>query len=53
MEHLNSLTRYDMPEMSEVLTTFFGGEKQKVKAVRKKKAQWHKWAVLGQMGGLS
>lgn len=40
MEHLNSLTRYDMPEMSEVLTSFFtGGEKQKVKASRKKKAQ--------------
>lgn len=39
MEHLNSLTRYDMPEMSEVLTSFFGGEKQKVKAARKKKAQ--------------
>ncbi|KAJ1520870.1 hypothetical protein ONE63_003955 [Megalurothrips usitatus] len=40
MEHLNSLTRYDMPEMSEVLASFFtGGEKQKSKAVRKKKAQ--------------
>ncbi|KAE8751414.1 hypothetical protein FOCC_FOCC001988 [Frankliniella occidentalis] len=40
MEHLNSLTRYDMPEMSEMLTSFFtGGEKQKVKAPRKKKIQ--------------
>ncbi|XP_034233980.1 ER membrane protein complex subunit 7 [Thrips palmi] len=39
MEHLNSLTRYDMPEMSEVLTSFFGGEKPKVKSARKKKAQ--------------
>lgn len=40
MEHLNSLTRYDMPEMSEVLTSFFtGGDTKKVKAARKKKAQ--------------
>ncbi|XP_012263935.1 ER membrane protein complex subunit 7 homolog [Athalia rosae] len=35
MEQLNSLTKYDMPEMSEMLTSFFaGGEKQKPKAVK-------------------
>ena len=40
MEHLNSLTRYDMPEMSEMLTSFFARpDKQKIKAARKKKAQ--------------
>lgn len=35
MEQLNNLTSYNMPEMSEVLTSFFtGGEKQKAKAVK-------------------
>ncbi|XP_046423782.1 ER membrane protein complex subunit 7 homolog isoform X1 [Neodiprion pinetum] len=35
MEQLNSLTKYDMPEMSEMITTFFAGEeKQKSKAVK-------------------
>lgn len=35
MEQLNSLTNYNMPEMSEVLTSFLsGGEKQKSKAVK-------------------
>ncbi|XP_071443561.1 ER membrane protein complex subunit 7 homolog isoform X1 [Hetaerina americana] len=30
MEQINNLTKYDMPEMSEVLTSFFaGGEKQR------------------------
>lgn len=33
MEQLNSLTIYNMPEMSEVITSFLsGGEKQKTKA---------------------
>ncbi|XP_001605162.1 ER membrane protein complex subunit 7 homolog [Nasonia vitripennis] len=35
MEQLNNLTSYNMPEMSEVITSFFsGGEKQKTKAVK-------------------
>ncbi|KAJ8680377.1 hypothetical protein QAD02_016164 [Eretmocerus hayati] len=35
MEQLNSLTSYNMPEMSEVITSFFsGGDKQKAKAVK-------------------
>lgn len=36
MEQLNNLTSYNsMPEMSEVITSFFsGGEKQKPKAVK-------------------
>ncbi|XP_066999811.2 ER membrane protein complex subunit 7 homolog [Anabrus simplex] len=38
MEQLNNLTKYDMPEMSEVLTSFFaGGEKQKARAVKANK----------------
>lgn len=35
MEQLNNLTIYNMPEMSEVITSFLsGGEKQKTKAVK-------------------
>ncbi|XP_063982366.1 ER membrane protein complex subunit 7 [Diachasmimorpha longicaudata] len=35
MEQLNNLTSYNMPEMSEVITSFLsGGEKQKPKAVK-------------------
>jgi len=35
MEQLNNLTIYNMPEMSEVITSFLsGGEKQKSKAVK-------------------
>jgi len=35
MEQLNNLTNYNMPEMSEVITSFLsGGEKQKPKAVK-------------------
>lgn len=35
MEQLNNLTNYNMPEMSEVITSFLsGGEKQKSKAVK-------------------
>ncbi|XP_076664097.1 ER membrane protein complex subunit 7 [Andrena cerasifolii] len=35
MEQLNNLTNYDMPEMSEVITSFLsGGEKQKSKAIK-------------------
>ncbi|XP_015599865.1 ER membrane protein complex subunit 7 [Cephus cinctus] len=35
MEQLNNLTIYNMPEMSEVITSFFaGGEKPKTKAVK-------------------
>ncbi|XP_053989599.1 ER membrane protein complex subunit 7 [Hylaeus anthracinus] len=35
MEQLNNLTNYNMPEMSEVITSFLsGGEKQKTKAVK-------------------
>jgi len=35
MEQLNNLTIYNMPEMSEVITSFLsGGEKQKPKAVK-------------------
>lgn len=38
MEQINNLTKYDMPEMSEVLTSFFaGGEKQKTRAVKPSK----------------
>ncbi|XP_049953160.1 ER membrane protein complex subunit 7 homolog isoform X1 [Schistocerca serialis cubense] len=38
MEQINNLTKYDMPEMSEVLTSFFaGGEKQKSRAVKPSK----------------
>ncbi|GLH02762.1 hypothetical protein R5R35_012896 [Gryllus longicercus] len=37
MEQLNNLTKYDMPEMSEVLTSFFGGEKPKGRAVKASK----------------
>lgn len=38
MEQLNNLTKYDMPEMSEVITSFFGGsDKQKPKAVKASK----------------
>lgn len=38
MEQLNSLTKYDMPEMSEVFTSFFGGaEKQKPKSLKSSK----------------
>ncbi|XP_033331620.1 ER membrane protein complex subunit 7 [Megalopta genalis] len=35
MEHLNNLTKYRLPEMSELITTFLAGEeKQKPKAVK-------------------
>ena len=35
MEQLNNFTNYNMPEMSEVITSFLsGGEKQKSKAVK-------------------
>lgn len=35
MEQLNSLTSYQMPEMSEMITSFLsGGDKQKTKAVK-------------------
>lgn len=35
MEQLNNLTIYNMPEMSEVITSFLsGGEKQKPKTVK-------------------
>ncbi|XP_066591414.1 endoplasmic reticulum membrane protein complex subunit 7 [Prorops nasuta] len=35
MEQLNNLTIYNMPEMSEVITSYFsGGEKQKSKAIK-------------------
>lgn len=35
MEQLNNFTNYNMPEMSEVITSFLsGGEKQKAKAVK-------------------
>ncbi|KAH0951832.1 hypothetical protein HN011_000006 [Eciton burchellii] len=35
MEQLNNLTNYNMPEMSEVITSFLsGGEKQKPKAIK-------------------
>ena len=35
MEQLNNLTSYNMPEMSELITSFFSpGEKQKTKAVK-------------------
>lgn len=38
MEHFNNLTKYDMPEMSEVITSFFGGgDKQKPKALKSSK----------------
>uniref|UniRef100_A0A1B6EB66 ER membrane protein complex subunit 7 beta-sandwich domain-containing protein n=1 Tax=Clastoptera arizonana TaxID=38151 RepID=A0A1B6EB66_9HEMI len=38
MEQLNSLTKYDMPEMSEVITSFFGGsDKQKPKSIKASK----------------
>lgn len=35
MEQLNSLTSYNMPEMSEMITSFLsGGEKPKTKAIK-------------------
>ncbi|XP_076281094.1 ER membrane protein complex subunit 7 [Lasioglossum baleicum] len=35
MEHLNNLTKYKIPEMSEIITSFLSGEeKQKPKAVK-------------------
>lgn len=35
MEQLNNFTNYNMPEMSEVITSFLsGGEKQKAKTVK-------------------
>lgn len=35
MEQLNNLTKYDMPEMSELITSFFGGaDKQKAKSIK-------------------
>uniref|UniRef100_A0A1B6MNE7 ER membrane protein complex subunit 7 beta-sandwich domain-containing protein n=2 Tax=Graphocephala atropunctata TaxID=36148 RepID=A0A1B6MNE7_9HEMI len=38
MEQLNNLTKYDMPEMSEVITSFFGGaDKQKPKSLKSAK----------------
>jgi len=40
MEQINTLTKLDMPEFSEVLTNYFGGESKKnSRAVRKKKVQ--------------
>jgi ER membrane protein complex subunit 7 len=40
MEQLNNLTKYDMPEMSEVITSIFSGgrDKPKQKAVSNSKA---------------
>ncbi|RZF32699.1 hypothetical protein LSTR_LSTR004127 [Laodelphax striatellus] len=38
MEQLNNLAKYDMPEMSEVITTFFAtGDKQKQKSIKSAK----------------
>lgn len=38
MEQLNNLAKYDMPEMSEVITSFFGGsDKQKPKSIKSAK----------------
>lgn len=38
MEQLNNSMKYDMPEMSEVISSFFsGGEKPKAKAVKSSK----------------
>lgn len=35
LDQFNSLTSYNMPEMSEVITSFLaGGDKQKTKAIK-------------------
>lgn len=38
MEQFSNLTKYDMPEMSEVITSFFGGgNEQKSKSIKQAK----------------
>ncbi|XP_075227114.1 ER membrane protein complex subunit 7 [Lycorma delicatula] len=37
MEQLNNLTKYDIPEVSEMITCFFGGDKQKPKSIKSSK----------------